>query len=849
MFVRAVLEHTITATLFRNLLAVVSWYSYTIRALHRVVDVDLPDSAEQLTVLEGGMRAQDDKDTFAEATTWVPECKWYKKIQCTCEHVQFRRDDYSLRPGWDRLFHLPGLQMLFNSQHWYRAEIGNDYIDFRKQGRLFWYSDRMGWNFKNSLDVGLYVYTSHAQIEDMRWCPATSECALGYAFALLVDLAMHMSVLGKTLASEFAEEDIQHFRDLFEDSLNHVRNVMLWRETPWWLLLERPSWSAGFLFILDEIKALLAQGVLGASSLLPRQDHSVSIEREVARLHAVGGELGRRSVRCLRTTFGRRADGRVGGPVHARRKPATSHECEPVIRVISQVAFNPRYEHSPVSQFVLFGSNLRSLLPMPPRSDLWPSRRTRAMQLRGSWIVRMCGQRETVVHRQVGRAALHFLAADVVDIAYEPFLELLWYASSDDRCVMVGTSSHGLHADIHYNYAHTLPGAHLVHWRCSIASHTSQVSVGERRSRQGQEEGAKVRAEAASTGSFSGFLSVTACRLPADVVDMVRGAAGDVGDAGRSGDAEEVHVADVTLIDDTVSGWRPEPLRVCMVPRPSRRFLSACSATLHNAAYVHRLAPFAVEDWINYHLLIGVDHFTIFDTDGSYAPYLQHFIERGVVTYRARWPWLLSSKLGLLSSGVQASQRRPLITEPHALETCVWSNRHVSDWVTVLHSFEEYLHSPMLASTSATQGYGLGTLLRRLAVEMPGLAVMELTQEPMGGPRATSPKSVLSTWLRRRGDLLGGKSGQEYLQAAALHGRPFGFIVDPLNVMQTAVHQAQARADGQTVVSVSAEILRVNHYVDLGSNASRCVKLVGGCEEMDDSILWAEQAVVNMRHA
>ena len=45
---------------------------------------------------------------------------------------------------------------------------------------------------------------------------------------------------------------------------------------------------------------------------------------------------------------------------------------------------------------------------------------------------------QMVVHRRVGNAELQFLAGDVVDVRGELQLELLWLASSDDRCLMAG---------------------------------------------------------------------------------------------------------------------------------------------------------------------------------------------------------------------------------------------------------------------------------------------------------------------------------------------------------------------------------------------------------------------------
>ena len=146
--------------------------------------------------------------------------------------------------------------------------------------------------------------------------------------------------------------------------------------------------------------------------------------------------------------------------------------------------------------------------------------------------------------------------------------------------------------------------------------------------------------------------------------------------------------------------------------------------------------PHAVEDWLNYHLfLLGVQHFTIFDTDGSYAPFLQPFVQRGLVTYHGRFPREIAPKLGL------AAEQRQMLLEPHALELCLWEHRQVSDWVVALHSFEEYLHSELGENISP-----LADWLDRWALEVPRLAVFELFQEPMGG----QGKRLRALWAHGR---------------------------------------------------------------------------------------------------
>ncbi|CAE8722999.1 unnamed protein product, partial [Polarella glacialis] len=270
---------------------------------------------------------------------------------------------------------------------------------------------------------------------------------------------------------------------------------------------------------------------------------------------------------------------------------------------------------------------------------------------------------------------------------------------------MVGTNFHN-DGDSYYSFAHTLPGAHLINWECSF------------RAPGAAEERLASRALAtAATVSLSGFLSVTTCRVPAGSAAAALLSSTD-GDEGP---------LELTLSALQKHSWSPEPLRLCAVPLPPRRFLSACSATLHSADYVHKLFPHAVEDWLNYHFLLGIEHFTIYDTDGSYEPYLAPFIQQGRVTYHPRFPAKVAPKLGDLTAGLKLrKENRPMLMEPHALEHCVWENRQVSDWVVVIHSWEEYLHSQFLVDQFGSAN--IREVLRIWTSEVPGTSVFELFQ-------------------------------------------------------------------------------------------------------------------------
>ena len=170
----------------------------------------------------------------------------------------------------------------------------------------------------------------------------------------------------------------------------------------------------------------------------------------------------------------------------------------------------------------------------------------------------------------------------------------------------------------------------------------------------------------------------------------------------------------------------------------------------------------------------------------------------------------------------------------------------------------------------------LSHLIRQWAEQVPGTALFELFQEPMGGARRDG-QTVFSRWTKKRGLEMSDAPGVPGLQADSLHFQPFAWIVDPaaclnfayvwrrgrkvdqllmcyhsenlcqVNVIQTAVHFAQARANGHKMIVLPKQTLRVNHYIDLGSNTTRCLDELGGCNVEDDTLLWAEERVLSMR--
>eukprot|EP00927_Polykrikos_kofoidii_P044119 TRINITY_DN38178_c0_g1_i1.p1 TRINITY_DN38178_c0_g1~~TRINITY_DN38178_c0_g1_i1.p1 ORF type:complete len:897 (+),score=119.28 TRINITY_DN38178_c0_g1_i1:96-2786(+) len=788
------------------------------RALERFVSVEVADSAQKLTILEGSLRATDDEDAFFEPTTFVPHCKAYTDIPCSCGHVRFDdlRDHHFL-PGYERYWHAPTYQKLFNVQNLYRR----DETALTFLGPYFWHAIGFG-NFKNSMDTSFFIHNLYAQHFD-HICSRDSLCVLTRALASI----MNWVVTTKQFALAPVASQVASYSQMIDEmSSDSVADE--WAAAPWWELLNKPAWAETFLLVVDQLVDTMAAD--NAEKLPDSVDDVVRFETVLVRLGANDGEDGRSGAQLC---FGPGQWPReVWEPSHSSQFATTQ-----VLTSIIRTAFDKRCKFHVVKRLALFGTAARSLLPRPVEHP-WPATTEPAGSLPGRLICRLCngiGQSGNFVHRRVGGADLHFLEADMVEIGGELHLEILWMATSaDDSCIMVGANFHNL-GDAYYSFAHTLPRAHVEHWNCRITSLAGKSDLGNEAT------------SAAITVSYSGFSSVTTCRLSASAASAVRDAA-----TSTDSSVDLPLVMEVSLSSPAKNGWSPEPFRICFRPqqKPIRK-LSACTATLHGADYVHKVMPFAIEDWINYHQLIGVEHFTISDTDGSYEPYLRHFIEKGVVTYHSQFPSQVALKFGEFAAGMKNRRdRRPMLLEAQSFDFCVWENRHVSEWVVAIHSFEEFLHSPFLVEHFGK--VSLGPALDHwgaVGVEgAPKVAIFEMFQEPMGGKKQRRSATALSAWTHKRGLEIRREAGTiEEMEKEQGHFQPFSWIVDPLNVQQTAVHFARARAEMQAVVVIPKEQLRLNHYVDFGSNSSRCLEELGGCDFRDESILWAEEEVVRMR--
>lgn len=366
-------------------------------------------------------------------------------------------------------------------------------------------------------------------------------------------------------------------------------------------------------------------------------------------------------------------------------------------------------------------------------------------------------------------------------------LELSIFVGSTEGCVFIDGQ----------RLFQTLPQSYLIQWRCRT--------------------GKGVLSSSASAISYSGNVALISCNFEDRAEPSHMHAASIFVEAEREG-----------LRND---GWIFGPLQLCpwnTIPAAARhpfspavtggassssgtsmpRSLTVCSEVLYKLA-----GPYAealVAQWLEYHRMIGVDHFVLYDRDGSLnaGGLLDAYILSGFVTYFPRFPRVLSRD----HQAVHGAAGLPSHAAPdaQAASHCIFLSRGVSDWVAFLHAPDEYL--------SSTRGM---RHIREIILPLQrlrdlGLAVVDVSQIYfLRGPheKAHRPSPLLlGRYVHRpRRPIELPKWGS--LQASTFLNRFASPIVDPLRVSDiVSEHYPRAKVDSLYLDNVPQSFARVNHY-------------------------------------
>ncbi|CAJ1393024.1 unnamed protein product [Effrenium voratum] len=266
--------------------------------------------------------------------------------------------------------------------------------------------------------------------------------------------------------------------------------------------------------------------------------------------------------------------------------------------------------------------------------------------------------------------------------------------------------------------------------------------------------------------------------------------------------------------------WQGLAIPLCRPIALERRRLTVCSGVMFNAGQeIPGLFPPLLEQWLAYHEELGVDHFALYDSDGSAHFAARPRQQRGQVSYFPNWPQSLSAKLGAISRQSHCRHCLSALAEAH----CLWSQRGRSDWVLTLHSFDAFLAPARSLHLDLAP-------LRDIA----DVGTVPLAMVDFGG----APQN--SSWLIERFQL---RAAQRVLVLADI-GRgnpredcwlnhPGSTLKNPERVWGVYDHYARSVPGS---VDVENAQLRVNHYVDIFGE--RCSSRFLHCEVPDTEMLW-----------
>jgi hypothetical protein len=106
---------------------------------------------------------------------------------------------------------------------------------------------------------------------------------------------------------------------------------------------------------------------------------------------------------------------------------------------------------------------------------------------------------------------------------------------------------------------------------------------------------------------------------------------------------------------------------------------------------------------------LGFDHFTIYDLDGSAAPYLSPLLNSTFLTYFNRWaptPCLQT---------LTATRKHPYCTQTLVENQCLWRARGISEWAMLIHSPDCFVNDapglPKLFGLLDSMDYSKSSLL------------------------------------------------------------------------------------------------------------------------------------------
>jgi len=279
------------------------------------------------------------------------------------------------------------------------------------------------------------------------------------------------------------------------------------------------------------------------------------------------------------------------------------------------------------------------------------------------------------------------------------------------------------------------------------------------------------------------------------------------------------------------AGWALEGLRLCPRAPVKRKRIAVCSQPMYDMAGRED----QLVQWLEYHRQeAGVEHFFLYDNDGSLARTVEPYVTGGLATYFRRWPQHFGEDLELLhgrgafparAADPDAPRRYPSALSPQAEVHCLFRTRYEVDYTIFLHSVDAYLSWP------GDEG-GMPALLKRLDPVRSELAAISVQYVPMGGPPQPDAPLIIERFIFRSDHKFvvweTPDADEDEVESRWEAAQP---LVVPENVVAVVgSHWARGRP-GTVHAEADWTEARIYHYMDLVG--PRCIK----CTTADASML------------
>jgi hypothetical protein len=191
--------------------------------------------------------------------------------------------------------------------------------------------------------------------------------------------------------------------------------------------------------------------------------------------------------------------------------------------------------------------------------------------------------------------------------------------------------------------------------------------------------------------------------------------------------------------------------------------------------------------------MLGFDHFTVYDMDGSAAAYLAPLLNSTFLTYFNQW-----SPISCLAN-LTSTRKSPYCTETLVNNQCIWNSRGVAEWAMLIHAPDCFLNDapglPTLFGLLDNMDHSKASLLLPTVV----FAAPHGAPNPQGGKssRATDIFTVFNSRL-----------------CSLLNCYRHVPVFDPHLTNVAAQHASYNTKDSETYTAS----LAVNHYVQMFSS-------------------------------